>query len=53
MYELKPNDKPKYQDFYNELQHRLKKDGFSKHIMFSDEATYHLSGKVNQYNIES
>ena len=26
-------------------------DGFVESIVFSDEATFHLSGKVNRYNV--
>jgi hypothetical protein len=26
-------------------------DNFSRRLIFSDEATFHLSGKVNRYNV--
>jgi hypothetical protein len=48
---LKPDDKPKRRNFCIEIQNRLKEDRFANRIVFSDEATFHLSGKVNRHNV--
>ena len=33
------------------MQERLAVDGFADSLIFSDEATFHLSGKVNWHNV--
>jgi len=33
------------------MQERFAVDGFADSLIFSDEATFHLSGKVNRYNV--
>jgi hypothetical protein len=49
--ELKPNDKPKRLDFAIDVMHRIAMDpGFLQSMFFSDEATFHQSGKVNRHN---
>jgi hypothetical protein len=34
-----------------DFQQRLEKDGFAEKVVFSDEATFHMCGKVNRYNV--
>lgn len=48
---LKPEDMPKRRDFCIALQDRLGEDEFADRLVFSDEATFHLSGKVNRHNV--
>lgn len=48
---LKPADLPKRTQFCQELQLRLEEDGFEDRLVFTDEATFHLSGKVNRHNL--
>ena len=33
------------------MQERFAGDGFADSLIFSEEATFHLSGKVNRYNL--
>lgn len=33
------------------MQNLLEEDGFAERLVFSDEATFHLSGKVNRHNV--
>ena len=33
------------------MQAMLEQDGFDDRLVFSDEATFHLTGKVNKRNI--
>jgi hypothetical protein len=50
---LKPNDPAKRLAFCEEVLGMMERDeGLSKRIIFSDEATFHLSGKVNRHNIQ-
>ena len=49
---LEPNDMPKRVEFANTMLDRLGADpDFMTKIFFSDEATFHLSGKVNRHNV--
>jgi hypothetical protein len=49
--ELKPDDKPKRQDFAIDTLHRIDMDpGFLPSILFSDKAKFHQSGKVSWHN---
>jgi hypothetical protein len=48
---LKPNDTAKQLAFREEVLGMMERDeGLSKRIIFSDEATFYLSGKVNRHN---
>ena len=47
---LKDTDKPAREDFCNQMQAMLEEDGFDDHLVFSDEATFHLIAKVNKHN---
>jgi hypothetical protein len=33
------------------MQHHLEEDCFPGNLIFSDEATFHLHGKVNRHNV--
>lgn len=49
---LKPEDHPRRQQFCLDLQQLLENDdNLLSKIIFSDEATFHLHGKVNRYNV--
>ena len=47
---LKDPDIPARPDFCVAMQQKMEDDGFDDRLVFSDEATFHVSGKVNQYN---
>ena len=47
---LKDTDKPDGEDFCTQMQAMLEEDGFDDRLVFSDEATVHLTGKVNKHN---
>jgi hypothetical protein len=48
---LRENDKPVRHTFVLEMLSRLDDDDvFMKHVVFSDDATFHVSGKVNRHN---
>ena len=48
---LKPDDKPNRKDFALKLLEKMEEDGhFFNRICFSDEATFHVSGKLNKHN---
>ena len=47
---LKDTDKPAHEDFCTQMQAMLEEDGFDDFLVFSDEATFHLTGKVNKHN---
>jgi hypothetical protein len=50
--ELKPNDWPHQRNFCTDMLNCLKEyDLFLDKIFLSDEATFHLSGKVNRHNL--
>ena len=35
------------------MQDKLEEDDFDDRLVFSDEATFHTSGKVNKHNVRS
>jgi len=37
--------------FCLDFQQRLREDGFAETLVFSDEATFHVCGKVNRHNV--
>ena len=47
---LKDTDKPARKDFCTQIQAMLEEDGFDDRLVFSDEATFHLTGIVNKYD---
>ena len=47
---LKDTDKPAREDFCTQMQAMLEADGFDNRLVFSDETTFHLTGKVNKHN---
>ena len=48
---LKPDDKLKLKEFALDILEKIEEDGhFLNRICFSDEATFHVSGKLNKYN---
>ena len=47
---LKDTDRPACEDFCTQMQAMLEEDGLDDRLMFSDEATFHLTGKVNKHN---
>ena len=49
--DLSVNDKDVRLNFCTEMQERFAVDGFADSLIFSDEATFHLSGKVNRHNV--
>ena len=49
--DLSENDKDVRLNFCIEMQERFAVDGFEDSLIFSDEATFHLSGKVNGNNV--
>lgn len=50
--EIKPDDRPKRQEFAITMLDRVAEDEtFLSCVMFSDEATFHVSGKVNRHNV--
>jgi isochorismate synthase EntC len=50
--ELKPNDRPHWRNFCTDMLNCLRQDDlFLDKIVLSDEATFHLSGKVNLHNL--
>ena len=49
---LKPDDCPRRAAFAEEILQRIDDDnGYLNSVCFSDEATFHVSGKVNKHNI--
>ena len=49
---LQPNDKSKRKEFADNMLQRISEDKeFLKRICFSDEATFHVSGKLNKHNV--
>ena len=49
---LKPNDMPRRKEFaVNMLQQISEDKAFLKRVCFSDEATFHVSGKLNKHNV--
>ena len=49
---LEPNDRPKRREFAEEiLEHISEDEAFLKQVCFSDETTFHVSGKLNRNNV--
>ena len=49
---LQPNDMPRRKEFaMNMLQRIYEDEAFLKRVCFSDEATFHVSGKLNKHNV--
>ena len=52
MQRQKPNNKPKRVEFANTMLERLGADpDLMSTIFFSDESTFHVSGKINRHNV--
>ncbi|KAJ4430071.1 hypothetical protein ANN_22280 [Periplaneta americana] len=52
MQALKPEDKVLRRDFCISMQTLIENgDEFIRSVVFSDEVTFHLSGKVNRHNL--
>ena len=48
--ELKPNNRPKRMAFALEILSRIEEDeDYLKKVMLTDEACFHVSGKVNRH----
>ena len=47
---LKDTDKSAREDFCTQMQVMLEEDGFDDRLVFSDEATFHVTGKVNKHS---
>lgn len=47
---LKDTDKPLRRDFCIAMQEKLEDNGFDDRLVFSDEATFYLNGKVNKHS---
>ena len=49
---LEPNDKPRRKEFaVNMLERTSEDETFLTRVCFSDEATFHVSGKLNTHNV--
>ena len=49
---LQPNDMPRRKEFaVNMLQQISENEAFLKRVCFSNEATFHVSGKLNKHNV--
>ncbi|GFQ73070.1 uncharacterized protein TNCT_369631 [Trichonephila clavata] len=48
---LKPTDKPLRKNFCVKFQEKLDGNSFENTLVFTDEATFHLCGKVNRHNL--
>ena len=46
-----PADKVKRRDFYEVMQLKMEENNFVERLIFCDEATFHISGKVNVNNV--
>ena len=44
-------DKSKSKQFCVDMQEKLEEDNIMKHLVFSDETTFHKNGKVNKHNV--
>ena len=47
---LKDIDKSACENFCTQKQVMLEEDGFDDRLVFSDEATFHVTGKFNEHN---
>ena len=50
---LNPQDHNLRLHFCVDFQQWLEKDGFAEKLVFSDEATFHVCGKVNRHNVRN
>jgi len=48
---LNPQDHNLHLRFCLDFQQRLREDGFAEKLVFSDEAMFHVCGKVNRHNV--
>ena len=49
---LQPNNMPRKKEFAVNMLQRISEDeAFLKRVCFSDEATFHVSGKLNKHNV--
>ncbi|PNF16639.1 hypothetical protein B7P43_G06415 [Cryptotermes secundus] len=48
---LRANDKVKRVEFCDRMPKNMEDELFPPRVIFSDEATFHLSGKVNRHNV--
>ena len=48
---LSPQDHSLLLDFCVDFQQQLEEDGSAEKLVLSDEATFHVCGKVNRHNI--
>jgi hypothetical protein len=48
---LAPADTVKRRESCEEMQLKMEEGGFAERLIFSDEATFHISGKVNRHNV--
>ena len=49
---LQPNDMPRQKEFAVNMLQRISEDeAFLKRVCFSNEATFHVSEKLNKHNI--
>ena len=48
---LRVSDKRKRVEFSNAILNDMEDDSFLLRLIFSDEATFHTSGKVNRHNV--
>ena len=45
------DDKRKRKQFCVDMQEKLEEDELNECLVFSDEATFHMNGKVNRHNV--
>ena len=49
---LQSNDMPRRKEFAVNMLQRISEDeAFLKRVCFSDEATFHVTGKLNKHNV--
>jgi transposase len=48
---LNDKDNTTLHNFHTEMQERCEEGGFRENLIFSDESTFHISGKVNKQNV--
>ena len=49
---LQSNDMPRRKEFAVNMLQRISEDeAFLRRVCFSDEATFHVSGKLNKHNV--
>jgi hypothetical protein len=48
---LTPADKVKRSEFCEEIQLKMEEDGSVKRLIFCEEATFHISGKMDRHNV--